>query len=408
MSIPMDFIKQSGEKKADIPFFACAEHDGKLYFSSWLINGFCSLDLSSGQVFYYMRFENECEEQHLHAKAITYKNEIWFIPCKGKYISIVDIQTKEITSMELPDADQYQYKFWTAAVVTNRKYLWLIPWKYGELLKINMETKSIDHIQDNPVNYIHKTEETYFVDAVKVKNDIWLFSQEAKEIYIYDTIEEKTRTIPWGHGKDRVNKLIYAGEAVWFFPTKLSSSIVKKDIFTGEESCFALPKENLEKLSERCYIAEYLGDWIWMAPFEGRNFIRIHIHSGKIEEIDELHRKACLSQYPYERFQTAYKTEERLFFLSDKEGTAMFCYHKDSGRVTFYELSLSWKEYAKYLVIKADCPLSEETVRLPDFMQGMMQRKLIISHSLNRNRINSIGDRIWDALRGGLDMDKGI
>lgn len=400
------------------PFWACAEKNGKLFFSAWLLNGLFCMDLESGRITFLKRFETEKEkEKYLHQFAFVYDNEIWFIPAYGESITVVDFSNFVMRKIELPDCNRnINTEKFCACIPTGEKEVWLLPGSYGEILKINLEKREIKKIENRKQISTGK-QMPQFVDAVKVDNEIWLCPYMAREMVILDTQREKMRKENWEYEPCSFQKMLYDGQNIWLIPDIKYSYLVKWDVRTGEKKEIAFSPRLTERGSVGYYTAAIWDNHIWLAPFEAENFVSINISTNEIEEVTALYKAACLFGWKRERYQIAVELEKRILFLSDWQGIAMLCYDKTNGNIIFYELAIEKEELEKYLqvtlnerkTLEGTVFFNEEGALLENMMpleyygelikkpQTVMRQ--IFETGLQEKMTRSNGEKIWEYLK---------
>lgn len=352
MNEKYNMVVQNGvEKKMfQCPFWACVEKDDKLFFSAYLMNGLFCMDLESGRIDFLKRFETEEKEKYLHKFAFWYNNEIWFIPDKGKNITIINFPDLTMKKMELPDFDEnINVEKFCACIQTGEKEVWLLPSSYKEIVIINLEKKTLRKIENWKRVISGSTEIPQFIDAIKVGDEIWLCPYFARDLVVINIETEEIRKEKWEFEPCLFQKMLYDEHNIWFISTMNNSYLLKWNIETGHKKEIPFPSELKGKDSVGYYALAKCDNYIWLAPFEAENFVKINIDTDEVEVVTSFYKIACSFGENNERYQIAVELEKRILFLSDCPGIAMFSFNRMNKVVTFYELAVDMDQCVKWL-----------------------------------------------------------
>ena len=112
------------------------------YASDFERNGLFKINLETYECEYLHSFPDEnINVTGLHCCAKWVENKIYFIPTAGKNIAVYDVESDEIKTIQIPDANRkYKSGMKFISAVEYSDSLWIIPATYPGVLKLNMTT----------------------------------------------------------------------------------------------------------------------------------------------------------------------------------------------------------------------------------------------------------------------------
>ena len=159
-------------------FFAGVEYNNRVYFSAYMHNGLYEMDLVTKKVRLVTFFEQEEYLHYLHREAFIYKNEAWFMPCLGKYIAKVNLDTFDISYYNFSvqkNAENTERPYYT--FICGKKFddnkLCFIPRNIDTVVIIDMETSEIREI-NNAID----PEKECTMDALVLGEELFIFFRE--------------------------------------------------------------------------------------------------------------------------------------------------------------------------------------------------------------------------------------
>ena len=127
--------------------------NGRGYAASFETNGLYEVNLYEKKCRYIMFFPNEnISGKRIYGSAVYYDSKIYFIPMSGKYISIFDINKREITQVPVPSPSTkcsfYKWGLKFCKGIYHEGYIYLIPFTYPGILKLDVRTNKITIINN--------------------------------------------------------------------------------------------------------------------------------------------------------------------------------------------------------------------------------------------------------------------
>lgn len=278
--------------KMGLCFIAGVEYKGAIYASAKEINGLFRLDLATQEVTYIKRFNKEKNEWAIYREAFLYNNEAWFIPGKGEYIAIVNLDTFEIEYFRIPfkridqeailQGNGAYSSVYSSGDVFAHKFLYLIPANIDALLLIDMETKEL-----YPYYEVARTKE-FFKNGVYINQNIYLYS-------------------------------------------KRENSLIKLNLRTKEKNQCPLPREN--GLYEGMI---YYKNKLWLISSDGDHFFVIDLETQKGERV--LIKRSCDKRLTYHDF---FIRKNELFLLPCS-GNKILKYDLETGGIMHIDIDHGW------------------------------------------------------------------
>ncbi len=136
------------------------------WFSAMNYNGLYCLNRMNGRLSFMGGFpEEDLNIYEMHFDIVEYKMKLFFIPFNGSHVSVYDIAEKEMRTVRLPQG-QVRGKF--VKGIKKDEYLYLMPGRYEQIVRINMETEKITKLFKLSVYDAGRNEDGYFSDAGSV------------------------------------------------------------------------------------------------------------------------------------------------------------------------------------------------------------------------------------------------
>lgn len=155
----------------------------------------------------------------------SYKNKIIFAPFNGKNIWFYDVETKQWSYLKL-HLSSCKTKFWNSCVYKN--YLFLLPVRYPALVRVNLDTNSIDEIKDCIFpGKIKEPQYGYFFSDYVVDNEYLIAASCASNHVLRFNMENcNYEWIEIGDKNNRYVGLTRVGNDFWLAPRR-NTPIVK-------------------------------------------------------------------------------------------------------------------------------------------------------------------------------------
>jgi len=141
------------------------------YASDYETNALYKVNVLNEECSYIRSFPNEdIGAKRLHSFAIYCNSEVYFIPMLGEYISIYNIETEKIKQIKIPkicmERDTYNHKLKFSSAIYRDGYIYILPFTYPGIVKLNTETKEINIIS----NWVTE-DECFYRGGMCIDND---------------------------------------------------------------------------------------------------------------------------------------------------------------------------------------------------------------------------------------------
>lgn len=200
----------------NISFDAGVVVGNKLFLSEKQFNALLEIELDTGEVRYVGCFSKEKEIcTDLHRKALKYENSIIFIPQRAKYIALFNLDSYEISFVDIQRKNRIKTLFSDCFI--DNGTLWLFPAVIEQsLLKIDLKTKEIMEEK----NFNQKLCDVDVIEAkemitkvCKVRDQVYFVILNTSKVVCYDT---KTQEVFINKTKiQRVNTIFSVGKELW-------------------------------------------------------------------------------------------------------------------------------------------------------------------------------------------------
>lgn len=280
--------------KINISFIAGVEYHGKLYASAKEINGLFCLDLKTQELVFIRRFSMEKEVRGLYRNAFLYKNEAWFIPGRGRYIAIVNLDSLKIEYCEFPFRKKNKKvvsqmrgigsSIYVSGGIIAHQFLYLIPLNIDAFVMVDMKKR---------------------------------------EFYPYYDVIEPDGNLLSG---------TYAKGNIYILPQK-GNNLIEINLKTKKKRIYILPKLNM--LDQYAGIG-YYNNRLWIVHYEGACILRIDLNARNPQmiEFQDIYRKS----YVYHNVLVVGNKLFLLPYLSDR----ILKLNMDNGQMTQLVLGDIW------------------------------------------------------------------
>lgn len=298
-------MKVTGQhKKIFFNAFAIIDND-IAYASLDELNGLFRVNLKSNNCTYISMFPNEkAGGNKLHCKAEYFNNKVYFIPESADYISILDLQTKEIYQLAIPSPAENKgvynknCKFAGSYIYDN--ILWILPATFPGVLKVNIDTEDITVID----NWVPDRECRFYVSGICRIND---------KLFLPDTFSNAVLQIDMNLNSVKINfvgkndkgfSCMYSkdGKNIWLAP--ILGPIIKwnyKNNTLEEYSNYPKGYIHNKHIGWDFNKVYSVGNYIYFIPARGNMMIEFDINKNIMSEINKnIFNNAIVCRYLFE------------------------------------------------------------------------------------------------------------
>lgn len=320
------------------------------YASDFERNGLFEVDIKTGKSRYIELFPKEgIMISGLHSHCEWVDNKVYFIPSAGKNISIFDIDSKEIESIEIPAVSTkqnwgYKPKLKFSKAILYNDYLWLIPATYPGIIKLDLNTNIFVTISNWLPN-----DEFMFRRAVYIKeNVVYAASGNNNNVLIFDLSSETGSIRKIGHMNNGIMDMCENGEELVMAP-RTEGAVVKWNLVTNEIKEYSdYPAMfNSGKIAFQCiYRCGY--DFV-LVPAHASHGIRLSGEKLKID--DEIQWKTGTNT----KVELMIETEEAIYLREIKSDLSnrFYLVNKRDGRLLDFDFTIINPEERQKSIVKA-------------------------------------------------------
>ncbi len=302
----------------DIILKTGVEYQNKIYASARDMNGLFRLDLKTYEIKYIKSFLMENNDCPIHQMAFLYKKEAWFIPRKGKYIAIVNLETLNIRYLEPPYrkvVNDIEDALFYSGLIIAKKYLCLIPTKVDTLLLIEMDTKNIYSYEG-----ISEEGECYLYGAY-VQGHIFMYPYVGRQFLELNLRTKEKIKYPWEYPFEAYEEVLYCNNKIWFTPL-LSDHILSMDVRTKEFMKIPLGKF----YNKECTYHQIVENksTLFFIPFESDKIIKFSMLNCKLSIISlSLKNKYKLEKFFSLKSMVFASRVDNYLFIYDEESDGL-------------------------------------------------------------------------------------
>lgn len=165
----------------------------------------------------------------------VYNNNIWMIPWMAVYILVYDMNTGLVKKLQFPFDEELPKQNKYRSHVIQDRFLWLLPTKYPEIIRIDMETYDFRIFDKWPEGTLFNEESKRYFNMMYLDNDIiYLFNDECNKSIMLDTVSGQMSE--WEMGKDKCFGIVEKG-CLYVSPVHANDKLqIIGDNFTETES----------------------------------------------------------------------------------------------------------------------------------------------------------------------------
>lgn len=256
------------------------------YGSSAGFNGLFEIELDSGKCKYIGLFPNEeLSQEYIHLSAVYCQRKAFFFPQRGNFISVYDIDNRNITQINFKECDypHYSKQLKTGQVFAYKNKVFAVGATYPYVLVINADTLETNYI---PIETDGRP--IFFrTGGCQAEGRRYIPSFKGGIILEIDPADESVKSHFWGTKEDGAWSMAFVGERFWLTPHadgegfrewKPGRGIVQKiedfpkDYHAGKlpyAYCFCVDKE------------------ILYPPFDANMMIKLCTEEKKIKKIEQ-------------------------------------------------------------------------------------------------------------------------
>ena len=255
------------------------------YFSGYNINGFFRYDFLTKEILFLKTFSKETSVAvGIHRCAVAYEKDCWFIPQGGNYISKINVETLEISYLEIPEECQIMntlFKFYTA--IKQGKYAWVIPAYAASVLRIDLEEEIVQCFSCWPDSFKWDFKRHNFAGATLRGKEIWLNPYEAQCIVKIDTDTGTMSAYSWEYPVASFSSIEFDGEWMWFTPYNYHK-VLKWNPISNEKVELDFLELEL-KHGKYFYDSYFYNGYVWMIPGASEYILKIKTDSNELTKL---------------------------------------------------------------------------------------------------------------------------
>lgn len=266
-----------------LPFLAAVEVGEELYYSTWLKNGLFKMNQLTRKITYIGRVWEEQRETNLHKFAFHYKNYIYFIPSYAQYIAKLCLDSLSISVLNIPVPEKSRPLSKFSDIVSIGNTLWLIPYAYGAILKVDLETDQIAEFDNWPSEILDSGNcVPLFRGGVHTSNNLCICPYEGKDFITFDLEKHDMKSWRWKFPAHAFCKMILHENVIWFLPENDYPYIIGYDLGTDEEIRIKTNDQIGNDIVAMYSDAIVVGDYIVVLPCQSDHWMLLNVKSKEI------------------------------------------------------------------------------------------------------------------------------
>lgn len=254
------------------------------YASAIEFNGLFEVQIKTGECRYLMSFPGEpVSNKNIHFGAVYCDSKVFFFPQVGRFISIYDLNRREITQIDIPSCESSYYydHIKIGQAFSYGQKIYAIGASYPYVIVIDSNTLATRFI---PMN-IGKNRIMFRAGGCFANDSFFIPSTVSGIVLSINLIEDKLNIYSLGEKSQGAWSMAFDGKDFWIAPYNQQKTVRKWNPQTGiicEYENFPLGYKSGREAFLRC---GFLNETIWMWPLEANMFIGINPDSGEMNEL---------------------------------------------------------------------------------------------------------------------------
>ena len=344
---------------------------------------------------FYMDLKSGYSGGRYYMRALEIKNKIYVLPYNAQHLLI--IKDKIIRKIEFPKfmvQGASFFKSWH-----NQKYIFLFPYQYPKLIRINIETEEIHYVDGLQSFYVRNVNGRWQSGGIGLYKNEWVFASPEEDQFVFmniDTFEIKILNSNLHKG---VQEVIANEDDLWLIPFK-GRSIWCWNPKTGDIREYNDVPVDFCSISwpygQKCDEHPFGGmvfsnegekETIIISPYWGNMFLSLDKETGKMEEWKLPMGNAMRGKNGY--------------FITSNMGGFIVSYPQKKAKIRLwyvperklFDLNLDTKEYKE---VEIDFDYEDLLQHEP----GFMEESEWMQYCLNENAFHSLKDLLDNNIIG--------
>lgn len=331
-----------------------------------------------------------------YMRALELKGNIYVLPYHAQHILI--IKNKKIRKIEFPAFSVRGNSF--CNYWYNQNYIFLFPFQYPKLIRINVETEEIHYVDGIQPFYIRNINGEWQLGGTEFYKNELVFASPEEDQFVFMNIDTFEARVLSSHSNNRGTQgMVCNGDEMWLLPLK-GTTIICWNLQTGENREYGDVPETFRSIQwpyERECEEHPFGriafsqtdekETIIISPYWGNMFLSLDRDTGKMEEWKLPMGNAMRGKNGYfiasgmGDFIVTYpygKTDIRLWYSPERK---------------LFNINLETKEYKE---VKIDFDYEDLLQHEP----GFMEESEWMQYCLNENAFHSLKDLLDNKIIG--------
>ncbi len=258
----------------------------------------------------------------------VYKDNIWMIPWMAVYILVYDINTGLVKELHFPfDEKLPQSNKYRSHIVQDR-FLWLLPTKYPEIIRIDMETYDFVIFDQWPAGTLFNENSKHYFNMMYYRNGIlYLFNDGCNKSIILDTVSGQMTE--WKTGKDKWFGVVEK-DCLYVSPIHMNDrlQVISKDFLRTESVPDYLWIKEVDTYSY--WFAQYAEGIVFFLPHDANGIIMKDVETNEtvfmvpdLTDFRSLRKNQVFSVHDIQLFQDTFLCipfRGNMFLLIDRNG----------------------------------------------------------------------------------------
>lgn len=171
----------------------------------------------------------EIFKENLYANVYKYRNTLILVPCWAREIAIYYIDEERFVKIKLQDIEKYVGKLLFCNVFSYGKYLYCIPYSYRAIVKIDMEsfTLEYDTAWVEPTLKEVNNKDFYFNNAAQITDtELALVCVNTNKLFQYDMSKDKMQITKIAEASDDFTTVACTAENIFLYNMKHRNIVV--------------------------------------------------------------------------------------------------------------------------------------------------------------------------------------
>lgn len=281
LSVKSDINISIQEKDKYLQFACGAVQNNIMWVPSENHNGLYRIDMLTNKAEYVTYFEEDgMFNKELYHGIVLYKDKLFLIPWRAKYIAVYHIKNGEKEYL-IPEYESTEGLPKFSEAVQYKQYLFLFPARVSAIVRLDMETGEMEYFNEC-CRELEQITDRYamFLSGTCEGDKAWVASRKSNCLIEFDMKQKESKKYFLGCSENELVDIISTGEQ--FYVLNKAGEVISWKSNTNEN--YVVWKYAGENKETPFFRMVWIKNYLWLLPGRENKIIKISVDSYQAEE----------------------------------------------------------------------------------------------------------------------------